>query len=263
MPIELPWPVNFITGALLFVLGVCLGSFANVLIYRIPRKLNFVNGRSFCPSCGQTLAAWDLIPVLSWLFLRGRCRRCKAGISARYPLVELFAGALALLSYAQFGFSWLCLSAFAMLYLLLVLAAIDLDTMEIPDGLIIALAVPALALIFLTPHADWQARLLTHGLGLIAVALPLFLITLFVPNGFGGGDIKFMAVCGAGLGWPLTLVAFFIALLLGGGYGIFALATKRLNRKSNFAFGPALAAGLALSLLYGQNILDWYLSVFF
>ncbi|MCL2817209.1 MAG: A24 family peptidase, partial [Clostridiales bacterium] len=153
------------------------------------------------------------------------------------------------------------------LYLLLVMTFIDWDTMEIHDGLILALAVPCIALIFLTPHADWQARLVTHGVGLLVISLPMYLCILLVKavakkDAFGLGDVLLMAVCGAGLGWKLTLLAFFIALLLGGGYGIFAMVTKRLERTDHFAFGPALAAGVAVSLLYGQAILDWYLGMF-
>lgn len=244
---------------LAFICGAALASFGNVLICRLPRGLDFRRGRSQCPACGHVLAARDLVPIFSRLLLRARCRYCAAPISFRYTLVEIIGGLLAMAACAVYGFTWLALSVFAFLFILLVLAVIDLDTMEIPDGLLLALLIPAAALVFLLPNVTP----LQHAIGFLAVSLPLFLITLAIPGAFGGGDIKLMAVAGLALGWQLILVAFFFGLLLGGGYGAWLLMTKKAGRKGHFAFGPFLALGLALALLAGRPLLAWYLSLMF
>ena len=122
----------------MFILGSCIASFINVLIYRIPRDLDFVNGRSFCPSCHNTLKPYDMIPVFSWLFLKGKCRFCKEPISPRYPLIELCGGLLAMLCFYRYGFTWMTLVSFVLAMILLTITMIDFDTMTIPNSLVIA-----------------------------------------------------------------------------------------------------------------------------
>lgn len=241
-----------------FTVGVCIGSFLNVLVYRIPRKIDFVKGRSFCPACGHPLGAADLAPLFSWLLLGRKCRYCSGKISARYPAVELAGGLLALLSWQHFGPSWQALVAFAACGVWLTIALIDADTQEIPDGLVIALASIALASAFAAPQTGWTERLI----GMVCVSVPMLLINLAVPTSFGGGDIKMMAAAGLLLGWKMTLVAMFIALLTGGGYGVWLLASKRKGKREHFAFGPFLAAGCGVALFAGQQILSWYLTMF-
>jgi leader peptidase (prepilin peptidase)/N-methyltransferase len=280
--------LSIIIFVLVFVFGTVIASFLNVLVYRIPRHLDFVSGRSFCPNCEHQLTALDLLPILSYLALGRRCRYCREPISPRYLLVELAGGLLALLSWWAFlgndggaaillaekggavllaADPWLlgasapvaaALLSFAVLCVLLTIALIDADTMEIPDGLNIALGLLALLSILCGPQID----LLSRGVGIIAVSLPLYVIAFILPGAFGGGDIKLMAAAGLLLGWQQLLVAFFIAVVLGGGYGIFVLLTKRKGRKEHFAFGPALCIGIAVALFAGQALLSWYLGMF-
>lgn len=243
----------------IFIFGACIGSFLNVLIYRIPRKMDFVRGRSLCPACGHSLSALDLAPLLSWIALRGKCRYCGAGISRRYPLIEAATGLLAVASVWRFQFTAMTLVAFAVCCTLLTISMIDADTQEIPDGLVIAILVLAVAGWILQPEdPDWKARLI----GAVCVSLPMLLINLIVPTSFGGGDIKLMAAAGLLLGWKNTLVAMFVALLLGGGYGICLLAGKKKGRKDHFAFGPFLSIGCVIGLFFGSWLLQWYLALF-
>jgi len=147
---------------------------------------------------------------------------------------------------------------FAVTMLLLAIALIDFDTAQIPDSLIIALAPLAVASVWLLPNVT----LLSHAIGLVAVALPMLLLTLAIPGAFGGGDIKLMAVCGFLLGWQLTLLAFFIALLLGGSIAIFLLASGKRKRGQHMVFGPAICAGTVTALFYGKEIIRFYLSLY-
>lgn len=244
--------------AFVFFIGCCLGSFGNVLVYRIPRRLDFVKGRSFCPQCGHTLAPRDLVPLASYLALHGRCRYCGAGISIRYPLVEACAGLLAVACAARFGFTAGAATVFCIGCVLLVLSLIDADTQEIPDGLIVTLLIPAIASWFLLPGPGLIARLV----GMVCVSVPMLLIDFVIPTSFGGGDIKLMAVMGWILGWEQTLLAMFFALLGGGGYGAWLLARGKKGRKEHFAFGPFLALGCMLALFFGMQLLHWYLGLF-
>lgn len=241
-----------------FWAGACIFSFLNVIVYRLPKKISFVTGRSRCPACGETLCWYDMVPVLNWFYLRGRCRRCKAKISPRYPAVECLGGILALLCVVQFGFSVQAALAFALLSTLTVIALIDADTMEIPNGLVLlVLALAAAAWICGMGPAP-KSRLI----GLICVSVPMLLLTLAVPGAFGGGDIKLMAAAGLFLGWKLSLIAMFLAVLAGGLYGIYLLAAKKKGRKEHFAFGPFLCAGIAAALFWGGSLLEWYLGLY-
>ncbi|MEG1756335.1 MAG: prepilin peptidase [Clostridia bacterium] len=242
----------------IFVVGTCIGSFLNVLAYRIPKKIDFVRGRSFCPTCKHTLLAGDLVPLFSWMFLRGRCRYCGAGISPRYPLVECAAGLLAVGAVAWFGMTAQAVLAVAVGCVLFTVALIDADTQEIPDGLILALVVLAVIDYCITPELGLLARLI----GLTCVSVPMGLINCVIPTSFGGGDLKLMAAMGLLLGWKMTLVGMFFALLLGGGYGVFLLACRRMGRKDHFAFGPFLAVGCMCALFFGHELLLRYLMIF-
>ncbi len=253
--IALPAVINCL---FVFAAGLCVGSFANVLAYRIPNKLDFVRGRSFCPFCGHALSGRDLVPLFSFVCLAGKCRYCGARISPRYPLVELLGGALALLCAAAFGFTLRAAFAFAAAAVLLAVALIDADTMEIPDGLVIALALLAALSVPLFP----ETRLIGRLIGVFAVSVPMLLIDLAIPTSFGGGDVKLAAAAGFLLGWKLMLVAAFVSVLTGGAYGAFLLAQKKMARGGHFAFGPFLCFGIVFSLLAGSIALDAYLALF-
>ena len=240
-------------------IGTLFGSFLNVVITRLPEKGKFLSeSRSYCLSCGTTLKWYDLLPVVNWFILLGKCRTCKAHISLRYPLVELMGALLAASAIWWFDFSLFSVIVYAVTMILLAIAVIDFRTTEIPDSLHIALIPFAIASLWLMP----DVTILSHIIGIVTIALPMLLLSMAVPGAFGGGDIKLMFVCGLLLGWQLTLLAFFIALLLGGSYAIYLMISKKRKRGEHMVFGPALCAGVALSLYFGSYIIDLYLGLF-
>lgn len=243
--------------AFIFVIGIVVGSFLNVVIWRVPQKMPFSKGRSVCPDCGHQIREKDLVPIFSYLALKGKCRDCGGKISARYPLVEALMGVLAVLAFVVYGFSWQAVVVAYCAAPLISIAMIDIDTMEIPDGLVIALIPAAVAAIFAFPGVGIVERLI----GLAAVSGPMLLLALFITDAFGGGDIKLMAVCGFLLGWKGVLVAMFIALLTGGIYGVILMAKKKAKGKTSIAFGEFLCIGVMAALLAGQPIVDWYQSL--
>lgn len=242
----------------IFITGSCIFSFLNVVIYRLPRKMDFVTGRSMCPSCGHRLGALDMIPVFGWALLKGKCRYCGAKISPRYAAVELLGGALAVLCLHAYGMSFRGPVAFLFLCILTVVSFIDIDTMEIPFSLVVAAAAAGVLSCPFFPEISLPER----GIGVFCVSLPLFLLTVLVPGAFGGGDIKLTAACGIFLGWKLSLMALFFAVTGGGICGMWLLATKRKGKKDHFAFGPFLCAGMAIVLFAGEAVWNWYLGFF-
>lgn len=248
-----------ITYIFFAIFGACIGSFINVVISRLPEKGAFFrNTRSCCPDCGKTIRIYDLFPIVSYLILLGKCRDCKARISPRYPLVETAGALFAMLCIYIFSLTLMALMVYITIMVLLAVSVIDLGTREIPNPLVIALVPPAIASIWLMP----DVTLLSHAIGFLSIALPMLLLSLIIKGAFGGGDIKLMAVCGFLLGWQLTLLAFFIALLTGGSVAAFLLITKRRKRKHHMVFGPALCVGITTSLFWGANLINWYLSLF-
>lgn len=248
---------ELIICALVFFTGTCIFSFLNVIIYRVPKNLSFVKGYSMCPGCGHRLGAGDLIPVFSYLFLRGRCRYCGAQIGIRDTMIELLGGIAALLCIFKYDNLGTALTVFGFYCVLTVVTFLDIDTMEIEDGCHVAVLVLAVAAVFTMPEISVPARMI----GAVCVSVPMLLLTLLIPGAFGGGDIKLMAACGLFLGWKLTLIATVIAILTGGIYGIWLLAAKKADRKAHFAFGPFLCIGMAAALPCGMRLLEWYIRV--
>lgn len=255
--------LNGILWLLRFAMGACVFSFINVVIYRLPRGESVVYGRSHCTNCGRTLTAGELIPCVSYLIQRGKCRGCGAKISGRYCRVEL-AGSLAFaccgasFGYGEYGVLSLGgLIAFAYLGVLMTIALIDWDTRVIYDRFHIVILLLGIAGLWLFPEHSVTDRLI----GAVIVSLPMFLIAIAIEGAFGGGDIKLMAVSGFFLGWRGILIAMFLGLLFGSAYAIGMMAVKKLNRKDHIAFGPFLALGLTVSLFYGDKLVNWYLSL--
>lgn len=240
------------------VVGACVFSFGNVLVYRVPRGMDFVRGRSACPSCGHQLAARDLVPVFSWLALHGRCRYCGAPIAARYTVVELVGAVCGAVSVAVWGAAPQAAVGFAFLFMLTVIALIDADTQTIPNGTVVAVAAVGLAGLA-WPVAD--ATLVDRAIGVVAVSVPLFILAV-ATGGFGGGDVKLMAAVGLVLGWQLTVLAFFLGVVAGGVYAVWLLARKRVKRTDAIAFGPFLCGGAAIAVLCGEPLIAGYLSLF-
>lgn len=243
---------------LIFILGSCIFSFLNVVIYRLPRKMDFITGRSMCLSCGHVLGAFDMIPVLGWVILRGKCRYCGRKVSMRYPAVELLGGVLGVCCLHHYGMNQGAIVSFAFLCVLTVVSFVDLDTMEIPFSFVLAAGVVGILSCLFFP----EISIFERGIGMVCVSLPLYLLTIPVPGAFGGGDIRLTAACGIFLGWKLNLLALFLAVMGGGIYGMWLLATKRKGKKDHFAFGPFLCVGMATAMFAGENILNWYLGFF-
>ena len=243
----------------LVIVGACIGSFINVVISRLPTKGAFLaSKRSRCLKCDNTIEPYDMIPIISWLILRGRCRKCNVKISIQYPLVELSCVILAVISFAWFGPRLATIVAFGVTVTLLAISVIDFQTTEIPNSLIIIIAIFAICAILIFP----AVTILDRVIGLFAISVPLLIVSLVVNGAFGGGDIKLMAACGFLLGWQVTLLAFFIALLLGGFYATFLIVSGKRKRGEHMVFGPAICTGVAISLFFGYDIISWYLQLF-
>lgn len=254
----LPTPYLVYIYSLLFVFGAIIGSFINVVIYRVPKQSFLKEKRSYCPSCKTQIKSYDLIPVLSYLILGGKCRQCKQKISIRYPLVELFCGIMAVLSFLRFDFTYKTPLAFGVVVILVAIFMIDFATMEIPDGLTIAVIPFAIWAIFVFDNVTIMERII----GFFIISVPMLLLTLAVKSAFGGGDIKLIAVCGFLLGLQNVVFAMFVAILLGGSYAVYLLVTGKSKRGAHIAFGPYICIGVAVSMFYGAEIVSWYLMQF-
>lgn len=222
------------------------------------KREKLIKGRSQCPHCEHPWTVKESIPVFSWLTYKHKCNYCFERISARYSLIELLGGLLAIAPLIYYGLSVQTLLVFAVYAILATIAFIDMDTQYIPPELNIIIAVLGLISIIVLPGPTIAERLI----GVVCISVPLLIITLIVPGAFGGGDIKMMAAVGVLLGWKGTVMAFLIGLLLGGIFGAFVLATKKLGRKEHFAFGPFLAIGIAISIYAdcGTRMLNAYIN---
>lgn len=242
------------------VVGLFVGSFANVLIYRVPRGEEWVATPSHCTRCGHRLGPLDLIPVLSWLFLRGRCRYCGEKISIRYPLVELLHALLWYLCVRALGLTAFLLPALLLTTALLVTAFIDWETQEIPNGVHIFILIVG---VLWNAYAAFEGYglLLTNVIGFFSASVVLLLLSIVSRGGVGGGDIKLTAVCGLLLGWRHMLLSLAIASILGVLVMAPVFLVKKLQRKTPIPFGPFLAAGMVISMLYGPAIIEGYIAL--
>jgi leader peptidase (prepilin peptidase) / N-methyltransferase len=243
--------------------GLLIGSFLNVVIWRVPRGESIVAPPSHCPSCDAEIAPYDNIPVISWLVLRGRCRHCGAGISARYPLVELACAGLWVAMGLRFGATWQLPAYLVLVSALLALSLIDFDTFLLPDKIVFPMS-GALVILFglaavLDDSGSDFVRALLGGLAAFVFFLTVHLIA---PRGMGFGDVKLSFGLGLALGWlswGLVFLGLFLGFLLGAVIGVFLIATKIRSRKDHVPFGPFLAAGTVLAILFGAPLLDLYL----
>lgn len=246
------------------VLGLIIGSFLNVVVWRVPRGESVVSPPSACPACGHRIRARDNVPVLGWLLLRGRCRDCGAPISWRYPVVELLTGVLFAVMAVRFGADW---ELPAYLYLAavgLALALIDLDTKRLPDVLTLpSWAVAAGLLTLASVLGDHPDALLRALIGAAAVGVFYFVTWFAYPAGMGFGDVKLAPVVGAYLAWVsygATAVGVFLGFLYGGLVGIGVILFAKGGRKTKIPFGPFMLAGALTGILVGRQIADAYTS---
>jgi leader peptidase (prepilin peptidase)/N-methyltransferase len=261
------------------VMGLLIGSFLNVVAYRVPAGISLLR-ESRCPNCDASVKPWQNVPIFSWLVLRGRCAACRRAISIRYPLVEAFTGVV----FA--GITWICINAYfpidrsgeafsfflllaAYLYfasISIVLALIDLDTHRLPNVIVlpaylVAGVILTLACLF---GGDWE-QLIRAGAGMVVMYAFYFTIRLVRPDGMGGGDVKLAGVVGIYLGWigwGALAVGAFAAFLLGGLFGLALVALRRAGRKSALPFGPWLLAGAWVGIVSGESLGRIYVGLY-
>ncbi len=241
-------------------LGAFIGSFLNVLIYRLPRQENFVAGRSHCPHCGLVIRWYDNIPLISFLLLRAKCRNCKANISWRYPIVELLTALFFLMAFRLYGLDFQALIAAVLFAMLLVVTFIDFEYLIIPDRI----TYPGMALGVVLSFVSPLITPLESIIGLLAGGATLYLLAvvgdkMLKKESLGGGDIKLAAMLGAFLGWKNIFIIFFGAALLGLIYALIRMALARHSAVGRMIpFGPFLAAAAMLAFFFGHRLLDFY-----
>ena len=257
--------------AFVFVLGASIGSFLNVVIYRLPAGISLLSPPSRCPRCFTRLKLYDNVPVVGWLWLRGRCRYCRAAISPRYPLVELLGGLLFVVIFLRFGWSLKTPLYWGLVSWLVALTLIDLDTLTLPNGLTMSgvclgwLAQACLANaanIAVIPTLAASVAASIFGLWLFDGISFFGSIALGKPA-MGGGDGKLAAMLGAWLGWQGLLLSVLMASFLGVLGGGLAMSLGWVDRRQPIPFGPFLAFGAGISLFFGNALIQGYLSLFF
>jgi len=240
------------------LVGAAVGSFLNVVATRLPRGESIITPRSRCPSCRSPIRWHDNIPILSFLWLKGRCRDCRAPIARRYPIVEAVTVGLFWLAVWRIGLRIDLIPALAFLSALVAITAIDLEHHLIPDRITLpGIPLGLLANLLTTKGSVWDSVV-----GILVGGGIFFVVILLSRGGMGGGDMKLGAMIGAYLGWRLTILAIFSAVVLGGAVAVWLLLTGIRRRKDPVPFGPFLALGSILSLFWGEEILGWYLRGF-
>lgn len=243
---------------LAILIGLLIGSFLNVCIYRIPEGGSIAYPSSHCQTCKTSLKPVDLIPVLSYLFYKGRCRYCGEKISVQYPVVEFLNAIIYLFLYLQFGFTLKMIGLAILCSLLIVIAFIDFKLQIIPDELIVF----GIAAGLLWNIGHWNLSFFLNGLIGLAIGGGLFLIIAILSGGaMGGGDIKLMGVLGLWFGWKLILLTMLLSFVIGAVLSVLLLLLKIKKRKDTIPFGPFIAIGAFIAIYYGNEILDFYLKL--
>ncbi|NEO88077.1 MAG: prepilin peptidase [Spirulina sp. SIO3F2] len=266
--------IHLAIGGLVFGFGSAIGSFLNVVVYRVPAGLSILHPPSRCPTCLTRLGKRENVPILGWLWLRGKCRHCHTAIAPRYPLVELATGLMFAGVYAQWGLSLEAIAAATLLSWLLALALIDHDTLTLPHSLTQSGLVMGLGFTLLLA---WQqsgtvaestnylmSRIIGALVGLWGLDAIAFLGSVLMGRtAMGAGDAKLMAMVGAWLGWQAVLLSTFLGCVLGTVFGGSAIVLGWRDRAQPMPFGPYLALGASISLFWGERIVRTYLTLFF
>jgi len=246
------------------VFGLMIGSFLNVCIYRIPKKESIVIPRSHCPHCNHQLRVWENIPVISFLMLKGLCSSCKNKISFRYPIIELLTAILLLMAYFRFGLSVDFFIYSFFLCLLVVITFIDIDTLEIPNGLLLfGLIIGIYTIVRNGMNGLSQSLIGALGLGSGFLLVRVIGQLLLKKESMGYGDVKYAALIGLLLGWKIGLVASAIAFISASVLFLILLPFGKIAIGQRIPFGPFLSLGALLGLLWGTHILEWYLNLVF
>ena len=253
---------SFVSLTIVALLGLVVGSFLNVCIYRLPRHESLAVPPSHCRSCGRPIRWFENVPVLSYLWLRGRCSGCGIGISRVYPLVELATAATFVAAYDVFGPGWLLASRLVFACAMIVLLVVDLEHRILPNAITVPGALVGLLFSLVAPPG-WQSALI----GIAAGGGVLFLISeayyrIRGEEGLGMGDVKMLAMIGAFLGWKLMLVTLVIASLVGSIVGVGMIVMDRRNLKYALPFGTFLAVSALVSCVAGDSLVAWYVSYY-
>jgi len=238
-----------------FIAGLIVGSFLNVVIYRVPRKISILKPSSFCPHCNEKISFYDNIPLLSYIILKGRCRQCKSKISPIYPLVEILTAFLFVVNFFLFGLSVETLNGIILCSLLTVVSFIDVYFRIIPNVIVLPFTVVGLIINIFSNLPRWWLPLAFSA----GAFLFILIIHLIYPRGMGMGDVKFSLMIGAYLVKSVT-VALFLGFLVGSIYGLFLILIKRKKLKQTIPFGPFISIGSVIALFWGDYILKWYIS---
>lgn len=254
---------DFLMISYFFLIGACLGSFANVVIYRLPQSISLL-GRSYCYKCNNKISWYCNIPIVSFLYLRGRCASCKAKFSIRYLIVEFLMGLLFSLVYYHYGISWTGLEYLLFTFALVAASFIDYDHMILPDEITLGGLVIGLIGAALNPERDFVESLMGVLIGGGILWLVAYIYFLFTGReGLGGGDIKLLAWMGALLGWKAIPFIILCSSLIGSFTGLIISHKNKTGLKTMIPFGPFLALGAILYLLGLKSVGIWYLQLFF
>jgi len=249
-----------VNDVLIFILGLIVGSFSNVCIYRIPRNESIIYPASHCPKCRSNIKALDNIPLLSYILLKGRCRNCKSKISIQYPIVELLTGIIYLIIYLIYGLNIQSLIYVILSSALIIIAFIDLNEQIVPDVISFPGIVIGFIISFFVPYISYANSALGVfvGGGIILV-IGLAGSVIFKKEAMGGGDVKLAAMIGAFLGWRYIIISLFLGFFLGALAGIILILSKIKNREDVVPFGPFIVLGSFITLLWGEKIISWYI----
>jgi len=247
----------------IFIIGACIGSFLNVCIYRIPENNSIITPGSFCPACKKGIPFYCNIPVLSYLFLKGRCKFCHEPISIRYPLIEILAGMFAVVLFYKFGIGQVMIYWFIFISVLITISFIDIDHQIIPDVISLPGILVFASSFYFLPEMTLKNTLLgivAGGGSLYAVAFLYYLLKK--QEGMGGGDIKLLAMIGAAIGIKGVFFTIFAGSLLGTFFGLLIMIyTKIADSKLKIPFGPFLSMGAILYIFFGEQLILWYLGI--
>jgi leader peptidase (prepilin peptidase) / N-methyltransferase len=251
----------FLLDVYIFLIGLCIGSFLNVCIYRLPEGRSIVRPASACPQCGGQLGWYDNIPLLSYIVLRGRCRTCRTSISPRYPIVELLTAMFALAIWLRFGAHPQTAVYFAFIAALLVITFIDIDHGIIPDVISLPGIPVGFALSFFLPRVGWLDSLLGIAIGAGVLFLVAGAYQLFTgKEGMGLGDVKLLGMIGAFVGWQGVIFTIMVSSLTGTVIGLALMLRAGKSMKMAIPFGPFLSIGAIVYVFFGPEWIDWYLN---
>jgi len=256
------YEIEIISIVSLTLLGLIVGSFSNVCIYRIPRNESIVFPASHCPKCSKAIRPFDNIPLLSYILLKGRCRHCKSKISIQYPLVEFLTGLTYLIIYFIYGLTIQTLVFIILSSALIIIAFIDLNEEIVPDVISLPGIVIGFVISFFVPYISF----VNSGLGVVVGGGIILIIGLggsviYKKEAMGGGDVKLAAMIGAFLGWRYIIISLFLGFFLGALTGIILIMAKIKSREDTVPFGPFIILGSFITLLWGEKIILWYLGI--